>query len=71
MQEPVNTGKYRKTQTIGPWHKNNPGQHNRTSEKLIEIFGKIKLTAGTHRTTIKHVFGIVNPSPGFVTLRTF
>ena len=68
-QEPIDHGKDRQAQTIGERDKRDANQHDQAPEKLIKVFGNIKLTALANGTRIKNLLERGNLAPMRATAR--
>src|SRR5690242_11582540 len=54
VHEPIDEGKKRKAQAVGPRDQDDPNRHNKTAQGLIKICGDVKLAAGAARAALKY-----------------
>lgn len=68
-QEPIDHGKDRQAQTIGERDKRDANQHDQAPEKLIKVFGNIKLAALANGAIIKNLLECGDSAPARATAR--
>ena len=68
-QEPIDQGKDRQAQTIGERDKRDANQHDQAPEKLIKVFGNIKLAALADGAIIKNLLECGDSAPARATAR--
>ena len=68
-QEPIDHCKDRQAQTIGERDKRDANQHDQAPEKLIKVFGNIKLAALANGAIIKNLLECGDSAPARATAR--
>ena len=65
IKNPIEEREHRQTQTVGPRNEDDSNQHDKTSQRLVEIFLQVELPAAANGTAVKYFFNAFELPPLF------